>query len=66
MAIAVRIAASDSGCVVPGGGVTKKLRGSAAPKNIRPMPMPALNIIAIHETVLNCGFSSSAPSLMRP
>ena len=28
--------------------------------------MPALNIIAIHETVLNSGSSSSSPSGMRP
>ena len=28
--------------------------------------MPALNIIAIHETVLNSGCSSSRPSRMRP
>src|SRR5688572_9561047 len=30
------------------------------------MPMPALNIIAIHEMVRNCGRSSSRPSGMRP
>src|SRR3954452_415411 len=30
------------------------------------MPMPALNIIAIHETVRNSGASSSRPSGMRP
>src|SRR5919107_1074164 len=33
---------------------------------MRPMPMPALNIIATHETVLNSGFSSWAPSLIFP
>src|SRR6187402_3493447 len=30
------------------------------------MPMPALNIIAIHEIVLNSGSSSSRPSGMEP
>ena len=41
-------------------------RGSATPKNISPMPMPALNIIAIHDTVLNSGCSSCPPSLTLP
>ncbi len=30
------------------------------------MPMPVANIIAIHEEVLNCGFSSSLPRGIRP
>ncbi|GAA3116604.1 hypothetical protein GCM10020001_040380 [Nonomuraea salmonea] len=30
------------------------------------MPMPALNIIATQDTVLNSGSSSSPPSVMRP
>ena len=33
-------------------------KGSATPKNISPMPIPALNIIATHDTVLNSGCSS--------
>jgi hypothetical protein len=40
--------------------------GSATPKNIRPMPMPALNIIATHEIGRNSGSSSSQPSGMLP
>ena len=36
------------------------------PKNMRPMPMPALNIIAIHDEVRNSGLSSSAPSRILP
>ena len=31
-----------------------------------PMPIPALNIIATHETVLNSGCSSCPPSLIFP
>lgn len=30
------------------------------------MPMPVANIIEIHDEVLNCGFSSSLPSGIRP
>src|SRR5690554_5148581 len=60
------MAASDSAGDVPGGGSTKKLSGSTTPKNMSPIPMPALNIIEIHETVRNCGRSSSAPSLIWP
>jgi hypothetical protein len=41
-------------------------RGSATPKNISPMPIPALNIIATHETVLNSGRSSCPPSRTFP
>ena len=40
--------------------------GSLTPKNIRPMPIPALNIIAIQDTVRNSGSSSSLPSLILP
>ncbi|MNN49955.1 hypothetical protein D3C81_1645170 [compost metagenome] len=40
--------------------------GSATPQNISPIPMPTLNIIAIHDDVLNSGCSSSWPSLIRP
>ena len=40
--------------------------GSLTPKNISPMPMPALNIIATQDTVLNSGSSSSRPSGIRP
>ena len=46
--------------------MTKWVSGSLTPKNISPMPMPALNIIAIHETVENSGSSSSLPSGMSP
>ena len=41
-------------------------RGSATPKNMSPVPIPALNIIATHETVLNSGRSSCAPSRTFP
>ncbi len=47
-------------------GAPKWYIGSATPKNIRPMPIPALNIMAIQDTVRNYGFSSSLPSLMLP
>src|ERR687893_186122 len=50
----------------PNGGAPMWERGSATPKNMRPMPMPALNIIATHETVLNSGCSSWAPSRILP
>src|SRR5215210_6286471 len=40
--------------------------GSATPKNMRPMPIPALNIIATHETVLNSGCSSWPPNRIFP
>src|SRR5690606_6497323 len=50
----------------PGGGVTKCASGSLNPKNTKPMPIPALNIIAIHETVRNSGCSPSRPSGIRP
>ena len=33
----------------------KCISGSATPKNIRPMPMPAENIMAIQETPLELG-----------
>jgi hypothetical protein len=66
VAIAVWNASSDCATLVPGGGVTKWLSGSATPQNIRPMPIPALNIMAIHDVVRNSGCSSSAPSGMRP
>src|SRR5918998_4494178 len=54
------------GSANPNGGAPMWERGSATPKNMRPMPMPALNIIATHETVLNSGCSSWAPSLILP
>jgi hypothetical protein len=41
-------------------------KGSATPKNISPMPIPALNIIATHDTVLNSGCSSCPPSRTLP
>src|SRR3712207_8201830 len=66
VAIAVWIASDDSAWVVSGGGATKCDSGSATPKNIRPIPMPALNIIAIHEIVRNSGRSVSRPSGIRP
>src|ERR687894_1140577 len=66
VAIAVWIASDDSAWVVSGGGATKCDSGSATPKNIRPIPMPALNIIAIHEIVRNSGRSLSRPSGIRP
>src|SRR5919107_203910 len=66
VAIAVWMASDDSASDVSGGGATKCDSGSATPKNISPMPIPALNIIAIHEMVRNSGRSSSRPSGMRP
>src|ERR671916_1442193 len=54
------------GSASPNGGAPMWERGSATPKNISPMPIPALNIIAIHEMVRNSGRSSSRPSGMRP
>src|SRR5918997_6008603 len=66
VAIAVWMASDDSASVVSGGGATKCDSGSATPKNIRPIPMPALNIIAIHEMVRNSGRSWSRPSGIRP
>src|SRR5919107_3838562 len=66
VAIAVWMASDDSASLVSGGGVTKCDSGSATPKNIRPIPMPALNIIAIHEMVRNSGRSWSRPSGIRP
>ena len=42
------------------------MRGSATPQKIKPIPMPALNIIAIQLTVLNSGFSPSLPSGIFP
>jgi hypothetical protein len=51
---------------VPGGGLARWETGSYTPKNIRPMPMPALNIIAIHDDVRNSGSSLSCPSGIRP
>src|ERR671920_636686 len=66
VAIAVWMASDDSASLVSGGGATKCDSGSATPKNIRPIPMPALNIIAIHEMVRNSGRSSSRPSGIRP
>ena len=64
--MAVAAAASVPGLARPSGGAARCEIGSATPKNIRPMPMPALNIIAIHETVLNSGRSSSLPRRIRP
>jgi hypothetical protein len=66
VAMAVCTASSDAGRSLPGGGLMRWLTGSTTPKNIRPMPMPALNIMAIQETVRNSGFSLSAPSGIRP
>ena len=66
VAIAVCTASVFPAGPVPGGGVAKCVNGSATPKNIRPMPMPALNIIATHEMVRNSGSSSSQPSGMLP
>ncbi len=66
VAIAVWTASGLPGGPVPGGGVAKWVSGSATPKNIRPMPMPALNIIATHEMPLNSGSSSSRPNGMLP
>src|SRR3712207_129616 len=66
VAIAVWMASDDSAWVVSGGGATKCDSGSATPKNISPMPIPALNIIAIHEMARNSGLSSSRPSGIRP
>jgi hypothetical protein len=66
VAIAVCTASGLPAAPVPGGGVAKCDSGSATPKNIRPMPIPALNIIATHETPRNSGSSSSRPSGMLP
>src|SRR4028119_1317688 len=64
--VAAWTAPDDSACAVSGGGAPKCDSGSATPKNIRPIPMPALNIIAIHEIVRNSGRSASRPSGIRP
>ncbi|MNG17439.1 hypothetical protein D3C84_1014260 [compost metagenome] len=40
--------------------------GSATDQKIRPMPMPALNSMAIQEPKLNSGWSSWAPSFRVP
>ncbi len=66
VAIAVCTASGLPSGPVPGGGVVKCANGSATPKNISPMPMPALNIIATQEIPLNSGGSSSRPSGMVP
>src|SRR5687768_9059220 len=66
VAIAVCTASGLPASPVPGGGVARWATGSATPKNIRPIPMPAENIIAIHDTVRNSGSSSSRPSGMLP
>src|SRR3712207_2558058 len=66
VAIAVSMAWADSASGVSGGGATKCDSGSLTPKNISPMPMPALNIIATQETVRNSGASSSRPRGIRP
>jgi hypothetical protein len=41
-------------------------RGSATPKNISPIPIPAENIMATHDTVRNSGCSPSLPSRILP
>jgi hypothetical protein len=64
--MATRAASIDPGCAASFGGVARCERGSATPKNISPMPIPALNIIATHEAVLNSGRSSSRPSRILP
>jgi hypothetical protein len=46
--------------------VRQRLADAEEQKNISPMPMPALNIIATQETVRNSGASSSRPSGIRP
>ena len=66
VAIAVSRACDEPPSTVPGGGLVKCESGSLTPKNIRPMPMPALNIIATQDTVRNSGCSSSRPSGIRP
>ena len=60
-AMACCAAASVPARTVPGGGEDRCEIGSATAKNIRPMPIPALNIIATHEIVRNSGRSSSLP-----
>lgn len=64
--MAISAASGLPGSAVPGGGLTKCDSGSATPQNINPIPIPALNIIAIQETVRNSGFSPSAPSGILP
>jgi hypothetical protein len=66
VAIAVCTASDVPASTVPGGGAVKWDSGSLTPKNISPIPIPALNIIATQETVRNSGCSSSAPSGIRP
>lgn len=66
VAMAVAIRSPESSGAVPGGGVSKCASGSLTPQNIRPMPMPALNIMATQDTVRNSGSSPSAPSVIRP
>ena len=48
-ATASRCAASGSAPSTPNGGSRKWSTGSATPKNISPMPMPAANNIANHD-----------------
>ncbi len=64
--MAVSMRSPESAGEVPGGAVSKCASGSLTPQNIRPMPMPALNIMATHDTVRNSGSSPSAPRWMRP
>jgi hypothetical protein len=59
-------AASVPARSVPAAGAVMWEMGSATAKNISPMPIPALNIIAIQDAVRNSGLSSSLPSLIRP
>src|SRR5215204_1421774 len=63
-AVANAMPAEES--ATPGGGFTKCVNGSVTPQKIKPIPMPALNIIATQQMVLNSGFSPSAPNLIRP
>src|SRR5918999_5579771 len=54
------------GSAVPAGGELMWERCSATPKNISPIPIPALNIMATHDTVRNSGCSSCPPSRILP
>ncbi|MNE82639.1 hypothetical protein D3C80_1793790 [compost metagenome] len=50
----------------PTGGLEKCITGSATPKNIKPMPMPAENNMANQLLLRYSGSLWSGPSLMSP
>ncbi|MNR45318.1 hypothetical protein D3C85_1641530 [compost metagenome] len=61
--------ASRAACTVPDsptGGLVKCMTGSATPKNIKPMPIPAENSMANQLRLRYSGSLWSGPSLMSP